>query len=52
MLVDDTPDYPLYDQIYLAVECKCVAKFKKKVVKEALGIRRELSYLGLSRLRY
>ena len=46
MLVDDTPDYPLYDQIYLAVECKCVSKFKKKVVKEALGIRRELSYLG------
>ena len=39
-----TPDYPGHEDIVLAVECKSTANFKKKVVKEALGIRRELSY--------
>ena len=44
VLVNDaTPDYPRFDQIMLAVECKCVAKFSKELVREALGIRRELS---------
>ena len=44
VLVRATPDYPPHDDILLAVECKCAANFSKKVVKEALGIRRELSY--------
>ena len=44
VLVNDAaPDYPMFHQIMLAVECKCVANFSKKIVKEALGIRRELS---------
>lgn len=38
-------DRPRYDQIALGVECKAFAKFRKSIVKEALGIRRELSYL-------
>ena len=45
VLVKTKPDYPSYDQILLAVECKCVANFSKKLVREALGIRRELSLL-------
>ena len=43
LLVGATPDYPRYDHILLAVECKSTANFSKKVVKEALAIRRELS---------
>ncbi len=37
--------YPTHDQIALGVECKAVANFEKGLVKEALGVRRELSYL-------
>ena len=36
--------YPDHDQIVLGVECKAVANFGKALVKEALGVRRELSY--------
>jgi len=36
--------YPDYDTIALAVECKSTPKFKKNLLKEALGIRRELCY--------
>jgi hypothetical protein len=37
--------YPSYDQIAFGVECKAVAKFTKSIVKEVLGVRRELSLL-------
>lgn len=47
VLVGSTSNpYPTYNDIALGVECKCVGKFYKGLVKEALGIRRELSYLG------
>lgn len=36
---------PAYKQIALAVECKAHANFTKGLVKQALGIRRELSLL-------
>jgi hypothetical protein len=42
----DASDRPRYDQIALGVECKAFAKFRKSIVKEALGIRRELSLLS------
>ncbi len=45
VLVDDTGDYPNPHNILLAVECKSSANFRKSLVKEALGIRRELSLL-------
>ena len=45
VLVDATPDYPNPRNILLAVECKSTANFGKSIVKEALGIRRELSFL-------
>jgi hypothetical protein len=41
----DASDRPRYDQIALGVECKAFAKFRKSIVKEALGIRRELGLL-------
>lgn len=44
-LVDATPDYPSPHNILLAVECKSTANFGKSILKEALGIRRELSLL-------
>ena len=45
VLVDETWDYPEHNNILLAVECKSAANFRKSFVKEALGIRRELSLL-------
>ena len=44
---------PEHDQIVLGIECKAHALFKKRIVREVLGVRRELSLLrlGLSRLR-
>lgn len=44
VVVSATNPYPRYDEIALGVECKCVGKFKKKLLKEALGVRRELSF--------
>jgi len=38
--------YPAHSDIALAVECKAVANFEKGLVKEALGVRRELSILA------
>lgn len=35
--------YPAYDEIALGVECKAVAKFTKDLLKEALGVRREMA---------
>ncbi len=40
-----TSGYPAHDEIALGVECKAVANFDKGLVKEALGVRRELSLL-------
>ncbi|MFT8326890.1 hypothetical protein [Gluconobacter oxydans] len=40
-----TNGYPAHDEIALGVECKAVANFKKGIIKEALGVRRELSLL-------
>jgi hypothetical protein len=37
--------YPSHDDLLLGVECKATAKFSKAFVREALGRRRELSYL-------
>jgi hypothetical protein len=45
VVVSATPPHPKHDDIALAIECKCVATFEKKLIKEALGIRRELSFL-------
>jgi hypothetical protein len=36
---------PSYDDIWLGVECKNTATYAKNLLKEILGIRRELSYL-------
>ena len=38
--------YPRFDEIALGVECKSHANFKKSIVKEVLGIRRELCLLS------
>ncbi|MCA4908526.1 MAG: hypothetical protein ING96_18250 [Roseomonas sp.] len=37
--------YPKFYEIALAVECKAVANFQKRILREALGVRRELSFL-------
>ncbi|HEX5182010.1 MAG TPA: hypothetical protein VFW19_02540 [Allosphingosinicella sp.] len=37
--------YPTHEEIALGVECKAVANFQKGLLKEALGVRRELSFL-------
>ena len=37
--------YPAHSDVALGVECKAVANFSKGIIKEALGVRRELSYL-------
>ena len=37
--------YPAHNEIALGVECKAVANFGKSLIKEALGVRRELSFL-------
>ena len=43
VLVDGSATgYPLYDEIYLAIECKS-GKFGKNFLREVLGVRRELS---------
>jgi hypothetical protein len=36
---------PAHDQIVLGVECKSHANFKKEIVRQVLGVRRELSLL-------
>ena len=39
------PAIPDHDDISLAVECKDVANFSKSILKQVLGVRRELSYV-------
>ena len=46
ILVGKNSGYPTHQDIWLGVECKSTAKFTKKIIKEALGIRRELSFLA------
>ena len=41
-----TSGYPPHDAIALGVECKAVANFGKDLLKEALGVRREMCLLG------
>lgn len=36
---------PSYDQLAVGVECKAHAKFSKSILKQVLGVRRELSLL-------
>ena len=36
---------PRYDQLILGVECKADAHFRKSILKQVLGVRRELSLL-------
>ena len=36
---------PAHDDLFLGVECKAHANFQKQIVKQVLGIRRELSFL-------
>jgi len=40
---------PTYKKIHLAVECKDTQNFGKSILKQILGIRRELSFLSLSK---
>jgi hypothetical protein len=49
VLIDPSvPDVsmPQHDQVLLGVECKSHAKFEKGILKQVLGIRRELSLLS------
>ncbi len=48
-LVTSTSGYPSHIEIVFAVECKAVANFTKSIVKEALGVRREMCLLGPAR---
>ena len=45
VVVDTRSPYPSFREVLLGVECKSQASFGKDVVKEVLGIRRELSRL-------
>ena len=44
-VVDTSQSYPVPAEVLLAVECKAVAILKKSLIREALGLRRELSLL-------
>lgn len=45
VVVSSGSSYPSHDEIALGVECKAVANFGKDLLKEALGVRRELGVL-------
>lgn len=49
VVVDTQRVYPRFDEVLLGIECKSQASFSKDVVKEVLGIRRELSLLAAHR---
>lgn len=40
-------EMPKHDEVIMGVECKSNAKFNKGIVKQVLGIRRELSFVRL-----
>jgi hypothetical protein len=46
VVVTTDTGYPDHSKIALAVECKAVANFQKSIVKEALGVRREMCLLA------
>ena len=46
VVVSETKPNPQPEHVLLAVECKCVATFDKSIVREVLGLRRELSLLS------
>lgn len=46
VITSETSGYPSHEDIWFAAECKSTAKFKKSILKEILGVRRELGYLG------
>ena len=48
-VVETNQSYPFHSQVLLAVECKAVSNFEKKIVREALGIRRELSFVAVDK---
>lgn len=41
---------PTYEEIHMAVECKDTQNFGKSILKQILGIRRELSFLSSSNI--
>ncbi len=43
VVVATASGYPKYNEIALGIECKAHANFSKSIVKEVLGVRRELS---------
>lgn len=45
VVVDVDSGYPTYKNIAFGVECKAVSNFAKSILKEVLGVRRELSLL-------
>lgn len=45
ILVAKNSGFPAFGDIWFAVECKAVANFEKSLIKEVLGVRRELSYV-------
>jgi hypothetical protein len=45
VVVDVDSGYPTYKNIVFGVECKAVSNFSKSILKEVLGVRRELSLL-------
>lgn len=47
VVVDVDNGYPSFGNIALGVECKAVANFAKSILKEVLGVRRELSFFQL-----
>jgi len=49
VVVSTTSAYPDHSDIALGVECKSTANFTKGIVKEVLGVRRELSLLDRSK---
>lgn len=52
VLTTQDSGYPVHNEIALAVECKSTANFKKTLLKEALGVRRELGLLARPRASY
>jgi len=49
VVTEATAGYPAHHEIFLGVECKAVANFEKSIVKEVLGVRREMSLLASRR---
>jgi hypothetical protein len=49
MVDSSTTDYPRHDSIWLGVECKNTS-FDKKLLKQVLGVRREMCFLRDSKL--